>query len=64
MSTGVLTEKLTFDDRRLRSMHLRIAVSCREVAKHYPEDGKSLRAKMRQHALQARRKWAQGPDIP
>lgn len=56
MSTAVLTEKLTFDDRRLRSMHLRIAISCRVVAKNYPEHAKPLRAKMRQHALQARRK--------
>lgn len=54
MSTAVIAEKLGFDRQRLRAYHTRIAVSCREAAKHHPEHRRELRAKMRRHALQAK----------
>jgi hypothetical protein len=54
MSTATLRQKLLFDDSARRSFHLRIAVSCRDVARLHPPLARPLRAKMRSHALQSR----------
>ncbi len=53
-SVSVLTQKLTFDERRFAALHLRIARNCRDAAKTTPAHARALRAKMRSHALSAR----------
>jgi hypothetical protein len=53
MTAHALRQKLTFDASRVRSYHVRLAVSCREAARLHPEYRGHLRTKMRTHALSA-----------